>query len=278
MNETLAKQADRYELYELSVQHAPHEVKLFILAYQHCFAQAPKVLREDFCGTHAVCHAWIESDPERVAIGIDLDPEPIAWGRKKRPLSAEAETRLTLLEEDVLMADVVKADVVAAQNFSYNFFHDRATLLRYFKAAYQALGEQGIFVLDTFGGAECYEEHHLETREVEYPENLPLSSHIKTFTYEWEQMRFDPITHHTEFHINFEFKDGSRMERAFTYPWRLWTIPELREVLAEAGFAFSEVWWDTDKEDHDGFSMYAPTPQGSPDPAWVAYVVGVKHK
>ena len=32
-------------------------------------------------------------------------------------------------------------------------------------------------------------------------------------------------------HIHFEFPDGSRIERAFGYHWRLWQIPELHDLL-----------------------------------------------
>ncbi len=42
-------------------------------------------------------------------------------------------------------------------------------------------------------------------------------------------------------HIDFKFEDGSVQKRAFSYDWRLWILPEIREVLAEAGFRRSTV-------------------------------------
>ena len=32
------------------------------------------------------------------------------------------------------------------------------------------------------------------------------------------------------------------LRRAFRYDWRLWTIPELAEMLKEAGFDFMRAW------------------------------------
>ena len=51
-------------------------------------------------------------------------------------------------------------------------------------------------------------------------------------------------------HIHFEFTNGSRLKRAFTYEWRLWTLPEIRELLGEAGFSRSTVYWED--RDADG--------------------------
>src|SRR5690606_33076657 len=75
------------------------------------------------------------------------------------------------------------------------------------------------------------------------------------FTYVWEQEKFNPISHDTVCHIHFEFPDGSRLERAFSYEWRLWTLPELRELLAEAGFSAVHVFWEEfeDADDDDEY-------------------------
>ena len=44
----------------------------------------------------------------------------------------------------------------------------------------------------------------------------------------------NPITHATTCHIHFKFPDGSKLKKAFTYEWRLWTAPEIRELLLVA--------------------------------------------
>ena len=45
------------------------------------------------------------------------------------------------------------------------------------------------------------------------------------------------------------------MDNAFTYEWRLWAIPEVLEMLKEAGYAKSRVYWEryeeTDEDDDE---------------------------
>ena len=65
------------------------------------------------------------------------------------------------------------------------------------------------------------------------------------------------------------FKDGSVLEQAFTYDWRLWTLVEIRELLGEAGFADVGVCFEAE----DGFVEEIDTDDMD---AWVAYVVALK--
>ena len=57
------------------------------------------------------------------------------------------------------------------------------------------------------------------------------------FTYFFEQEGFDPVTHEALFHVHFQRNGESKRRRVFTYDWRIWTVPELRDALLEAGFA-----------------------------------------
>ena len=98
---------------------------------------------------------------------------------------------------------------------------------------------------------------------------------IGSLTSVWEHTRFDPITHDVQFHIHFRFADGSTLEEAFTYDWRLWTLPEVRELLLEAGFQRADVYWEGEKRGRPS-GVYRRRVSADPDPAWVAYVVGVK--
>ena len=63
------------------------------------------------------------------------------------------------------------------------------------------------------------------------------------------------------------------MKRAFTYEWRLWTLPEIRELLAEAGFSRSTVYWEDRDANGDGTNTYRPRAHARQEPAWVAYIV-----
>ena len=93
------------------------------------------------------------------------------------------------------------------------------------------------------------------------------------FTYVWDQDSFDPITHDVVNHIHFEFKDGTRLEKAFTYEWRFWTLPEIKELLLEAGFSDVTVYWDQAEvgEDED----YRPSSRAENQPGWLAYLVAL---
>ncbi len=222
----------------------------------------PRVLREDFCGTAALACAWVADHGEHRAFGVDIDPEPLAWGRRHnlarlRPGQAE---RVRLLRGDVLHVRTPPADVLVAFNFSYFLWKTRPELVRYFRCARRRLRRGGLFVIDAYGGPEAQEPR--EERRA-----------MGGFTYVWDQDRFDPISHATTCFIHFEFPDGSRLARCFRYDWRLWTLPELRELLVEAGFGDVEVYWEgTDRRTNEPNGVYTRRRVAPPDPAWVAYV------
>ena len=57
---------------------------MFSLMYTDLRGKRPYVLREDFCGTFAISADWVCSDKKRTAIAIDLDPEPLEYGKEER--------------------------------------------------------------------------------------------------------------------------------------------------------------------------------------------------
>ncbi len=264
---TLASQADCHELYQLSVQEPECETKFFVRAYKNAYGKAPLILREDFCGTAAICAQWVRGGAERRAYGVDIEAAVLAWGERNNlsRLNDSARERVSLIQGDVRNASCPKADIVAAQNFSYFCFKTRDELRGYFEAARSALAAQGVMVLDIMGGAETLEEDRVETTEQD------------GFDYIWELERFDPISHHCRYAIHFEFPDGSKRKRALVYDWRMWSIPEVRELIEEAGFSSSEVYWEgTDSSTGEGNGVYTRRQQAEADPAWVAYIVAAK--
>ncbi|MEM6859917.1 MAG: class I SAM-dependent methyltransferase [Myxococcota bacterium] len=263
----LASKADKYEMYQAAVQAPDVDVEFFARVYREVYKGVAKRLREDFCGTFAVCCEWVKSHSERRAIGVDLDPEPLDWGRAHNmaPLAPAEKKRIELLETDVLAATTGKVDIVAAQNFSYCIFKTREELRRYFEVARAALDEKGVLICDLFGGYESMEDDREELTEYD------------GFDYVWDQHTFDPVTHFGTYRIHFRFKDRSEMTNAFVYDWRLWSIPEVRELMLEAGFEDAFVYWEeTDEESGEGNGNYVRTEKGECDPAWNAYIVGVK--
>jgi SAM-dependent methyltransferase len=265
-SKTQAQRADRYVLYQEAVQDAEGDVSRMQRMYERHFGRPPSRLREDFCGSALLACAWVRHRGRHEATGVDLDPDPLSWGREHNlsRLDPEQRRRVHLVEGDVLDFRGRPADVIAAFNFSYSVFKERSELLRYFKRARGGLAPEGIFVLDVYGGPEA-QERRAETRE------------YKGFDYVWDQDLFDPITHHTRCLIHFEFGDGSRLHRAFEYDWRLWMLPELRELLTEAGFDRVEVYWEgTERGTEEPNGVFRVRKHAEDDPAWIAYVVGVK--
>jgi hypothetical protein len=100
---------------------------------------------------------------------------------------------------------------------------------------------------------------------------------VEKFKYVWEVAHFDPITHHQVCKIHFLFSDGSKIRNAFVYHWRLWTLPELREVLQEAGFHEIQFLWEqTDAKSNLGNGVMRRVRQGIYQGAWYAMLVARK--
>lgn len=263
----MADQADIHELYEKSVQNVEHEVEFLQKTFQEIRGRTARLFREDFCGTASVCCQWVRQGTEFRAIGVDIDPAVLEWGRHNRVsrLATSDQARVSLIEGDVMSTETPAADLIAAFNFSYFIFDTRDKLRAYFERAYRELTDDGVFFVDLFGGPEAQEETKEKTKYKK-----------KGFTYIWHQAEFHPVTNYIRCHIHFRFKDGSKIKKAFTYEWRLWSAPEIREVLAEAGFRKSTLYWEGEDEDGEGNGEFTPDEKGEADLAWVAYIVAEK--
>ncbi|MEM9354007.1 MAG: class I SAM-dependent methyltransferase [Planctomycetota bacterium] len=267
---TQADLADKFVCYQESVQSPEHEIEFFEQAFRDAYGRRPYSLREDFCGTFAVCCEWVKSRKKRTAVGVDLCPETLQWGREQNlsRLSDHQRGRVTLLEDDVRSSNGSRFDVLAAQNFSFWLFKTRREVVEYFKDARANLKPEGVFVLDMMGGGACYEEGNVDKRRV--------GKGKKAFWYEWEQSSFDPITRDASMCIHFRFQDGSRLDRAFEYHWRFWTLPEVLEMLEEAGFSESHVYWELEDADGEDTGEFERKTEAENSDAWVCYAVGVK--
>jgi hypothetical protein len=94
------------------------------------------------------------------------------------------------------------------------------------------------------------------------------------FTYLWEQDQYDPIGNFARFHIHFKFHDRGGIRKAFTYEWRLWTIPEIRELLIEAGFRHVDIYWEgIDRRSGYGNSIFRKCTRATNSPGWIAFFV-----
>lgn len=260
---TQAGRADRYDLYQKSVQDVVWEMQFVEQVFRERRGRTPLRLREDFCGTALAACEWVRRDRRHKAIGVDLDATVLAWGRQHNltKLTPSAVKRLTLLEADVLTVDTPPVDLLLAFNFSYWVFKQRATLREYFRRVRRSLAADGVFMLDAYGGYDAFRQ-------------MRERQDFGRYVYIWEQAEYEPISGTATCHIHFAFPDGSRLKRAFSYHWRLWTLPELRELLLEAGFANVIVYLEgTDKKTGEGNAVFAPAERGKADAAWIAYLV-----
>jgi hypothetical protein len=266
---TIADKADRYRLYELSVQSPESEVDFVSRRFRKLTGRQARVLREDFCGTAAVCCEWVRRHRDNEATGVDLDGEVLDWASAHNipRLKPGQQSRIRLVKDDVLKVSARGMDVVLAMNFSYWLFRDRATLKWYFRAVRKALVADGIFFLDAFGGYDAFREMQ-EEREIE--------NDGRGFTYVWDQARFNPVDNRMRCHIHFAFPDGSRLARAFSYEWRLWTIPEIRDLLEECGFRNITAYWQGFDKNGDADGRFRPVTSADADAGWICYLTAEK--
>lgn len=267
---TLAEKADKFDCYQRSVQSPEHEIEFFEQAYREQFKRKPITLREDFCGTFAVCCEWVKSSPKRTALGVDLCEETLDWGREHNlaKLSDSEKKRVRLLQQDVRKRNRPQVDVLAAQNFSFWIFKTRAEVIEYFRIARSNLTADGVMIMDMMGGGDCYLEDHTDKRVIRKGK--------RGFKYHWQQASFNPVTADASFYISFKFNDGSKLKRAFEYHWRFWTIPEVREMLQEVGFSASHVYWEEEDEDGEDTGNWSRSETAPSNPSWLAYIVAVK--
>ena len=252
-----------YPLYQQAVQSPEADVEFFERVYRQLRGGSPSALREDFAGTALLTRAWLESDPDRRAWAVDIDPEPLAWGREHNLSEPELSSRAEIIVADVLEVATPPVDIIAALNFSCCILRRHQDLKRYLSATHANLSRDGLLVLDLYGGTEAI----VATTE---------ERQLDGFTYSWEQVCFNPITHEGRCKIHFILDDGTRHQDAFVYDWRLWTIPEIRQLLFEVGFEDMLVFWEVVDDNGDGTGDYLQTTEEENQEGWLVYLVGVK--
>jgi len=270
---TLADLADRHVLYQKSVQATDFEVEFYQDRYRDIRGKRkkPRSLREDFCGTALLAADWCKESKKNTAIGVDLCSDTLKWGLENniKPAGSSVEKRVTLLNDNVLSVVTEKVDILCAMNFSYCIFETRELMLEYFRNARKALKDDGLMFLDLLGGTATIDTSE-EEKEIEGEQA----------TYVWEQATFNPIDNHMQCYIHFDFDDGSRLEKAFSYAWRLWSIPEIKELLLEAGFSKVHIYWEEFEESDDpdddyleGTGNYRAVTEIEQQESWLAYFV-----
>jgi len=254
---------DPHWLYQESVQSPDVHFSFFDRVYRQHSGRLPLSLKEDFCGTALLSAEWVEWRRQNTAIGVDLDAPTLKWGLQHNiaVLSDDQRRRVRLVRGNVLDVTKPRVDLTVAFNFSYNIFHTRDALRAYFRAARRSLAPGGMFICDMFGGWDAQKPMVERTRH-------------RGFTYLWELEHFDPIANFARFHIHFKFHDRGGIRKAFTYEWRLWTIPEVCDLLKEAGFGRVDLYWEgTDRRTGFGNSVFRKVTATTTSPGWIVFFV-----
>lgn len=245
---------DRYDLYEAAAQ-SPEQEAEFLRAVH---GGNPRVLGEDFCGSGAICRAWVSIDPTLRAVCVDMDDDALRALRGRA--TPEQLERITIVRADVVDARE-PVDVLCALNFPVGYWFTRAELVRYLTHARTRLNPGGVFVCDIYGGANAFVCGDSEEE---------LRGGVR---YTWEQRDADPTTGRVRNAMHFALPDGREVRDAFIYDWRLWSVPELREAMADAGFTTTEVYDRLgDAVDADGNLHVRPVRGDELDDTFVVYI------
>lgn len=286
----------RHALYELCVQSPTHVAGFLHAAH----GGEPAVLGEDFAGTAALSRVWCAARPGRRAVAVDLDAGALAYGNEAAGVTKIAADVMACDEP----ADVVwvgnfsigywhtRAALVA---------YLRHVLGRLRRGRAGGEGEEGsrrvgsvsrptpdggsesrptqndrpargLFVCDTYGGESAFATGVVHRDHWIAGDGLPaaLEPHRgKRVRYTWEQRDADPTTGMVTDVLHFMIIDADgtiddELDEAFVYRWRLWSVPELRDAMLEAGFASTEVYDKAaDAVDDTGTVYVRPLSDGS---------------
>jgi SAM-dependent methyltransferase len=267
---TNPRRPPKLALYRHAVQHPAAEVALCQRVYGHYNRRKrATLLREDFAGTCAVAAEWVRTDEDHRAMAVENHGPTARWAQRHavRALGERAGD-LLLFEADVLDVASPKVDIVVALNFSVLIYHDRPCLLAYLRHARRSLRPGGVLVVDVFGGPGA--RRAASQSRVVRP---AADSGLRPYGYTWEQRNFDAVTGRIDCRIHFDYPGWARHASAFKYDWRLWGLPELTDLMIEAGFDRAEVWldrFDPARGRSDGY--FRPVRSSPAREDWVAYV------
>ena len=263
----------KYHLYTCAVQDPKETVKTIDSIFTQNFKKNALSIREDFCGTFLVGCEWIKSSANRKAVGIDLGAEPLKYADNNisNLLDTQERARAILHRQDVRIPTLPRVDVIIAENFSFYVLQKRAELVSYFRTCLSSLEKEGLLILDMIGGREFTATPRRDVKPLKKSETK-LASNV---FYRWTQRSFNPVTNNGQYSIDFKIKNKWHNE-VFQYDWRVWTIPEVKEALVDAGFDEVLIYWDDEKEKRD--SLKAVQKISNQWDTWLCNIVAVKRK
>ena len=261
----MKKNFDKYWYYRHSVQSPDLDVRFMRKCYREIKKKNAYIFREDFCFTFALSCEWIKLGKLYKAIAVDIDDNPLKYGKGHylSQFSPNQQKRLQVIHSDVLNRNIAKSDIISALNFSYFIFKTRDDLKKYFLNCLNSLTTDGLLILDCFGGSQCFEANE---EQVDYGD----------FIYYWDQRGFDPVSHYASFHIHYKRKGEKKRCRVFSYDWRFWMIPEIKDLLQEVGFRNTYIYWEGTDKKGEGNGRFTRKKKGEECDSWVAYIISEK--
>ncbi len=145
-------------------------------------------------------------------------------------------------------------------------------MVAYLTHARTRLNPGGLFLCDTYGGESAFIPMLIH-RDHTAPDG-------RRIRYTWEQRDANPLTGMVTDVLHFEIDRAGMIEAefpdAFIYRWRLWSVPELRDAMADAGFTQTEVYDKApDAEDEEGNALMLPiTGNGDVEDSFIVFVAG----
>ena len=280
---------DTLELYRWAVQDPEtHAIVLRTMYEQLRPGRHPVVLREDFAGTSAESVAWVLLQPGGRAVAVDLDEPTLEWAHRRAvrllgPLAA----RIAFVPGDVRSVGppgVSTADIISVLNYSILYQREPGELHSYLRHAIECLAPDGILVLNLFGGAPAVQPG-ITRHQVTPLSRLSTEAPIPAFEYLWEVRSFDHTSQRLDCCIHFVVPDasapgGSREVRdAFTYDWRLWSVPEIVGACIQAGFSSAQLWRHTYDPSKGAAGVFLGPVEPDSLPVtekWSAYIVACR--
>ena len=110
---------DKYYHYHASVQSTDFEADFLINTFLEIRGHLPKSFREDFCGTFALSCELARAKqlqsllPKLKIYGVDIDPEPVAYGKEHylSELTDEQKQVIDIREGNVLTGELPKVQM-----------------------------------------------------------------------------------------------------------------------------------------------------------------------
>lgn len=238
---------DKHAAYEAAVQGVQAPLAVLLECFTRRFRRPLRVLREDFCGTAALLHAFVTDAGDqdvtdevngRRGVGVDLDPSALQWAREHgrdvpmiQLVCANVLDVASCGDVGTSSLDTAKMaasfDAVVALNHSFNVLRTSAELARYLSGVYAALShEGGMVMMDLYGGRNAHALGESGRR---------VEGCVGVMRYTRSVRSWNPVTRVCRWSIEFETEDGTT-HTAFEYVWRVWTPCEITRALKEAGF------------------------------------------